>query len=328
MSPRRSAVATARANIALAKYWGKADTELNLPAVPSISMTLDRLVTETAVTFDERLPEDRVTLDGKAPSPRETERVVELLDRVREAAKLDLRAKVVSNNRFPTAAGLASSASGFAALAAAAAQAAGLRWNASTVSSLARASSASAARSVFGGFVELPAGKEGRGHLAAKQLFGPDHWDLRIVVAETTRGKKKVGSTEGMERSRTTSPYYDAWLDLAHRLTSTIRRALRDQNLEILGQAMEQSTFGFHACAIASDPALLYWRPATLAALETVWRLRDEDNLSVWATMDAGPHVKALCHAEDVLKVREALSKTEGVVGTWVTRAGAGVEVR
>jgi len=328
MSNRRSAVATARANIALAKYWGKVDTELNLPAVPSISMTLDRLVTETAVSFDERLDEDRVALDGKPASERERERVVELLDRVREAAKLPHRAKVASNNRFPTAAGLASSASGFAALAAAASTAAGLKWNASSLSSLARASSASAARSIFGGFVELPAGKAGRGHLAAKPLFGPEHWDLRMVVAETARGPKAVGSTEGMERSRTSSPYYAAWLELAHRLASTIRRALRDQNLEILGQAMEQSTFGFHACALASDPALLYWRPTTLAALETVWRLRDDESISAWATMDAGPHVKVLCHADDVLRVREGLTKTEGVQGTWITRAGEGVEIR
>ena len=131
MSDEKSkGVARACANIALAKYWGKADTRWNVPAVPSISMTLDKLVTHTQVTFDPSLRADELRIDGRRTSNTEAARIVELLDRVRKEARLKCPARVHTRNDFPTAAGLASSASGFAALAAAACSAAGLRTSA------------------------------------------------------------------------------------------------------------------------------------------------------------------------------------------------------
>ena len=121
MSDRpNEASARACANIALAKYWGKSDVKRNVPAVPSISMTLDQLVTETRVRFDPSLEADNVRLDGRRASTEEAARVVGMLDRIRREARIRIRARVSSHNHFPTAAGLASSASGFAALAAAA----------------------------------------------------------------------------------------------------------------------------------------------------------------------------------------------------------------
>lgn len=321
------ASARACANIALAKYWGKADVKRNVPAVPSISMTLDLLVTETRVRFDPSLASDTVRLDGRRASASEAERVITMLNRVRRLARVRSKATVVSHNRFPTASGLASSASGFAALAAAASAAAGLRLSHRRLSALARASSASAARSIFGGFVELPAGKPGDDELAARQVAPPDHWNLRLVVALTEPGKKKVGSTEGMERSRRTSPYYAAWLDQAPKWSRKVKRAIKDRELDELGAAMEQSTLAFHCCAITCDPPIFYWAPATLAALATVRGLRERE-VSAWATMDAGPHVKALCHAADAPRVRQALDRTPGVTRTWVTKPGPGVEVQ
>lgn len=317
----------AHANIALSKYWGKSDLALNLPAVPSVSMTLDGLVTETEVRFDTRLRTDRVFLDGRRASAAERQRVVEVLDQVRSAAGHLQRAEVRSANHFPTAAGLASSASGFAALAAAATRAAELDWDDKRVSALARQASASAARSVFGGFVELPAGKPGQASLAARPLHDERYWDLRIVVAETAKGPKKVGSTAGMERSRRTSPYYEAWVAAAPKLSAQVKRGLKLRHLPLLGAAMEQSTLAFHACAMASAPGILYFQPATLAALATVRDLRDRRGVEVFATMDAGPHVKALCHVDDVGRVRRALTRTEGVIATGVSAPGPGVEI-
>jgi diphosphomevalonate decarboxylase len=320
--------ARARANIAFAKYWGKADVELNLPAVPSLSMTLDGLVTDTEVRFDPRLERDRVVLDEKRARASERARIVELLDRVRDLADLgDLHAHVDSVNHFPTAAGLASSASGFAALAAAATVAAGMKYDPRLVSRLSRRSSASAARSVYGGFVELGAGTPGDDRLAARRVKGPDHWDVRLVVALTAKGPKKVGSTAGMERSRRTSPIYDAWIEKAPLLARRIKTGLIAKNLSVLGPAMEQSTMAFHACAMSSDPPILYFRPATLSALDAIERLRDR-GVEVYATMDAGPHVKALCHAADVRRVTSALKRADGVLGTLVQKAGDDLEVR
>ena len=324
----RSMEASARAcaNIALAKYWGKADVKRNVPAVPSISLTLDQLVTETRVRFDDSLATDVVRLDGRRATAAEADRVITMLNRIRREAGLRRNAHVTSHNHFPTAAGLASSASGFAALAAAASAAAGLRFNARRLSALARASSASAARSIYGGFVELPAGSRGDSDLAARPIAPPGHWNLRLVVAVTEPGEKKVGSTEGMERSRKTSPYYQAWLDQAPRWSRKIKRAVKDRELDTLGAAMEQSTLAFHCCAITSEPPILYWAPATLAALATVRGLR-ERGVSAWATMDAGPHVKALCGVGDAARVRQALDRTPGVTRTWIAKPGPDVEV-
>src|SRR5215471_14949637 len=128
------AVARAHANIALAKYWGKLQVGNNLPAVPSLSLTLDALETTTTVEFDPNLAEDELVLDGRPARDKEKLRVVKLVDQVRAAAGITARARVTSANSFPTAAGLASSASGFAALALAASQAAGVTGSRQEVS--------------------------------------------------------------------------------------------------------------------------------------------------------------------------------------------------
>ncbi len=319
--------ATARANIALAKYWGKSDVAENVPAVPSVSLTLDRLVTRTEVRFDPTLDADEVFLDGTPELGRGRDRVLRVLDRIRSEAKLDRRAVVTSTNAFPTAAGLASSASGFCALVAATRAAAGLDWDERAISRTARWASASAARSVWGGFVELPAGKPGQRSLSAKPLFAEDYWDVRVVVALAAKGPKAVGSTEGMERSRKTSPLYDAWLGAAAKLTRTIKRGLARRDLPIVGQAMEQSTMAFHSCAHTSAPPVMYWRPPTVAAYQAVLALRDR-GVPVYATMDAGPHVKAFCEANHARAVANALKKVDGVLDVFTAKPGRGLEVR
>jgi diphosphomevalonate decarboxylase len=320
------ATALARANIALAKYWGKSDVELNLPAVPSISMTLQPLTTETTVEFADALSRDELSLNDKPAGEVEVRRASALLDQVRAEAGIGARARVASKNHFPTASGLASSASGFAALAAAARAAAGLRYDADKTSALARRSSASAARSVFGGYVELPAGAPGDVALSAHQLFAPEHMELCIVVAVTDEGRKAVGSTDGMTHTRETSPYYASWIDAAPRLANEVREGLRSRDLPRIGKAMEQSTLAMHACGLAAAPGLLYWHPATLAAFNKVRELR-ESGVEVYATMDAGPHVKALCFARDASTVSQGLTQAPGVLRTILAGPGAGVEI-
>ena len=320
------AQARARANIALAKYWGKLDVERNLPAVPSISMTLDPLVTETSVEFRADLGRDEMLLNGEPALVAEVARTTTLLDRVRAESGLNLKARVSSKNHFPTASGLASSASGFAALAASARAAAGLPYDAARTSDLARQSSASAARSVYGGYVELPAGRPGEGTLSAHVLFPPEHFDLAIVVAVTAEGRKSVGSTDGMTHTRDTSPYYEAWVRSAPALADEVRAGLERRELVRIGEAMEQSTLAMHACGMAAGPGLLYWQPATLAAFQRVRELRTE-GVTVFATMDAGPHVKALCRAGDVTRVAGALEAVPGVLRTLRATPGPGVQL-
>lgn len=321
------ATARAHANIALAKYWGKSDVALNLPAVPSISMTLSPLNTTTHVRFDDALDQDALQLDGAPANEAERARASTLLQRVRDEAGVAAFATVVSHNDFPTAAGLASSASGFCALATAARAAAGLGFDRGAISSLSRMSSASAARSAFGGFVELPAGLPGDAGLQATELAGPEHWDLRIVVAVTAEGRKDVGSTDGMTHTRDTSPYYDAWVKAAPALCDEVRAGIAARDLTRVGEAMEHSTLSMHACAMAAAPAVIYFQPATLAVLHRMRALRRDEGLRAYATMDAGPHVKALCHASDVDAVVAKLESIDGVLRTLVATPGGGVEL-
>jgi diphosphomevalonate decarboxylase len=326
MSATGRATAVARANIALAKYWGKVDDRLNLPAVPSLSITLEPMRTETVVELDPALDADVLELDGKPALPGEAARATALLEQVRAESGERVRARIRSRNHFPTASGLASSASGFAALAAAARAAYGLPRDDARSSATARRASASAARSIYGGFVELPAGRPGDDTLAARPLWDASHWDLRVIVAVVTEDRKEVGSREGMGRSRQTSPYWAAWLAAAPRLTRTIREAIAARDMAKLGPAIEQSFTAMHALALTSSPSTLYLQPASIAALRTLRALRAE-GVAVWPTMDAGPHVKAVCHGDDAARVEKALAATPGVLRTLHARPGPGVEI-
>jgi diphosphomevalonate decarboxylase len=314
---KRSAVALAHPNIALSKYWGKRAGAGNVPAVPSLSVTLAGLATTTEVTFDDALGSDMLVLNGAPASPDAVLRVTELLDRVRAAADLRSKARVVSANDFPTASGLASSASGFAALALAAVKAAGLDWGAPLVADLARRSSASAARSIFGGFVELD------GEIA-RSIAPPGHVDLEVLVCVTTEGAKAVSSRNGMAETADRSPYYAAWLATAPRIHASLRDALLAKDLERTCALAEESALAMHASALAAG--VVYFSGATLEVLRTVRALR-KDGLVAYATMDAGPHLKCLVHARDAEAARVRLATTPGVLRVLNAVAGEGARI-
>jgi diphosphomevalonate decarboxylase len=287
--------AIAHPNIALVKYWGKRDVALNLPAVPSLSLTLGGYHTRTTARWG--APRDRFVLNGRDAEGGEAAKVWKVLDLLDPGRP---PVEVVSDNNFPTGAGLASSASGFAALVVAADAARGGGLSAGELSALARRGSGSACRSLFGGFVEWP--MDG----AAVPVAPADHWDVRMVVAVVHEGRKAVGSTEGMERSRRTSPLWGAWLALGQPAVDEARGAVLARDLPSLGEVMERSTFAMHATMHSATPPLLYAQPATIGALHAVFALR-ERGISAWATMDAGPQVKVLCAPGDVDAVRAAL---------------------
>ncbi len=326
MSAPHTATAAAHPNIALAKYWGKHPYGHNLPAVPSLSVTLEGMRTLTRVSFDASLGSDVLELGGRRASGLELERVSSLLDRVRARAGVAHRAHVVSHNDFPTASGLASSASAFAALAVAAAGAAGLELSAAELSDLARRTSVSSARSVFGGYVELRAGQEGDEALSASELAPPEHWDLRIVVAVTREGAKDVGSSDGMRHTSLTSPYFPAWVEHAPKMFARVRRALLERDLEGLGEAVEHSALAMHAAAIAADPGVVYWSGATLEALAELRRQR-RAGLPGWGTIDAGPHLKVLTTSAHAERVAAVMREVPGVLRTILTEPGRGASL-
>jgi diphosphomevalonate decarboxylase len=313
------AIAVAHPNVALSKYWGKREGEGNFPAVPSLSVTLAGLQTRTSVTWGAGRTADRLVLDGVEVAPAQATRAFALLDAVRRAAGLTDRAEIDSRNDFPTASGLASSASGFAALALAAVRAAGLDWDAARVSDLARSASASAARSVFGGFVELAVGES-----AARPLAPATQLPLVVLVCVTADGPKAVGSTDGMRRTMEQSPYARGWLEHAPRLHQELRAALLAGDFQGVGERAEASALAMHASAIAAG--VVYWNGGTLEALAAVRALRDA-GLQAYATIDAGPHVKVLVRPDDAQRARATLEAVAGVKRVLETRPGEGARL-
>jgi diphosphomevalonate decarboxylase len=313
----------APANIAFVKYWGAKDPERAIPFNRSISMTLERCqsVCTAEVISEER---DQVWLaepDGgfRAPEPEFDRRVREHLDRLRQWSGRDDRLWVATRNSFPSAAGLASSASGFAALTMAAAGALG-KGNAPVeqLSRLARLSgSGSAARSVLGGYVEWPAhdvninAPDIDERAFAYQIADADHWDLRDVIAVVELGPKVVSSLEGHRRAPT-SPYFEKRLEILPERTRRVREAIEEQDLETLGPLIEEESIDLHMIAMTSKPSIFYWSPGTVAVLKAVSELRQE-GLSAWATLDAGANVHVICDPDSEQDVVDRLENLPAV---------------
>lgn len=317
-----SATARAGANIALVKYWGKRDATLNLPAAGSLSITLSGLETVTTVSVAEGLTADEFLLDSEVQDAAPVTRVLDLL-----AGLERRRCRVDSTNNFPTASGLASSASGFAALVVAAAAVFDRAADRRELSIVARQGSGSAARSLFGGFCEMHAGERADGaDCFAEGLFEMEHWPLEVVVAVTDRARKDVSSRDGMNRTMATSPYYRAWVDTVPGDLDLARTAVAKRDFEALAAVAEASALKMHASALAASPGLVYWRPATVACLHAVRDLRSA-GIPVFFTVDAGPQVKAVCLPGASARVADALCAIPGVVEVLQTPLGPGARL-
>jgi diphosphomevalonate decarboxylase len=248
------ATARAQPNIALIKYWGKRDTVNNLPAVGSISVTLAELFTEMTVSLDEGLDRDRLVIneqDNEAMLPR----ISACLDSVIGASRV--YARIESRCNFPVAAGLASSASSFAATVVAASAAAGGSASTADLASLAGRASGSAARSLYGGFAEL---RNTHNDVSVETILEGDNWPLKVVIAVTSEGPKQVSSGEAMEISRKTSPFYGRWIEGQPDDLDVARAAIRDQDFEKLALVSEHNCLKMHSVMWASRPRIFYDR--------------------------------------------------------------------
>ncbi|MFZ6029281.1 MAG: diphosphomevalonate decarboxylase [Chloroflexota bacterium] len=309
MSPK-SAVAQAQPNIAFIKYWGDFDPCLRVPVNSSLSMNLAGLHTRTTVTFEDGLAQDQLSLEGNpAPEPAR-QRVALILDNVRQLAGITAFARVESANNFPMGAGIASSASAFAALALAATAAAGMKLGEKDLSRLARCGSGSASRSIPGGFVEWQAGTSDEDSYAFS-IAPPEHWALADCVAIVSRGHKPVGSSEGHALA-TSSPIQAARVADAPRRLELCRRAILARDFDAFADVVELDSNLMHAVMLTSTPPLLYWQAATLAVMHAVqdWH---RQGLPVCYTIDAGPNVHVLCPAEAAPRVAAQLAEIPGV---------------
>ncbi|MDA1330109.1 MAG: diphosphomevalonate decarboxylase [Chloroflexi bacterium] len=321
--PKQSAAAMAHPNIAFIKYWGNRDRELRIPANSSLSMNLEGLETKTLVRFDSELAQDEFILNEEPASHEAAGRVTAFLDVVRGMANLPERASVASKNNFPSGAGVASSASAFAALALAASRAAGLVLDTNALSRLARRGSGSASRSVPDGFVEWHAG-ENDADSYAESVAPADHWALRDCIVVVSEAHKAIGSSEGHDLADS-SPFQEARIAGAQERLENCRRAIVERDFATLADVVELDSLMMHSVMMSSMPALFYWEPATLGVLKAVraWRA---DGLEACATVDAGPNVHVICPEAQASEIVEQLTRLPGVLRVLESSVGGGAK--
>lgn len=318
------ATAIAPSNIAFTKYWGRRDEVLRLPENGSISMCLSNLLTTTTVEFSETYTKDEVIINGGGLEEGEADRIIKHLDRIRKMAGTNLKAKVVSNNNFPTGTGLSSSASGFAALSQAAASAAGLKLSEKELSILARQGSGSACRSIPSGFVEWLDGKTSEESFAT-QIFPPDHWDIVDVVAIVSEGKKEVSTSLG-QKSAQSSPFMQARLSHMKEKNQLCKRLIKDRNFREFGELIEAEALELHTIMLTQRPPLIYWTSGTLRIMKLCGHWRAE-GLPVYFTINTGQDIHLICEQKNVDKIQARLKELEEVKDIIVNTQGEGARL-
>lgn len=314
-----TAAAQAHPNIAFIKYWGNCDNTLRLPMNGSISMNLDGLYTRTTVSFQHSLPFDELIINGHEITGTGLSRVSYILDIVRGMANINEHAEIVSENNFPAGAGIASSASAFAALALAGSTAAGLDLSEPELSRLARRGSGSASRSIPGGFVEWQVGTTDEDSYAFS-IAPAEHWNLVDCISIVSVSHKKTGSTEG-HAIAPTSPLQAARVADTPRRLDLCRNAILNKDFDSFASIVELDSDIMHSVMMTSTPALHYWKPASLAVMNAVRQWRS-DGLSACYTVDAGANVHVICLEAESQNVNKRLREIDGVEDVLVAHAG------
>ncbi|HLB43164.1 MAG TPA: diphosphomevalonate decarboxylase [Gammaproteobacteria bacterium] len=309
--PHTTGLAFAPTNIALCKYWGKRDTELNLPMTSSLSVALPDKGTMTSVTLCSQSC-DRVIVNDKEQQQESVlvKRVIEFLDLFRFEKKWYLQIDIKVN--IPIAAGLASSASGFASLVLALNNL--FNWQLSTrdLSILARLGSGSAARSFWLGFVEWHAGVQSDGMDSFSEPLDIEWLQLCMGLLTLDASEKAISSREAMQRTVNSSVLYGSWAKKVAQDLAIIKQALKVKNFSLLGGIAESNALAMHATMLSSWPPICYFLPETIAAMHQVWRLR-RDGLELYFTQDAGPNLKLLFLERDCDRIKTEFPKMEMV---------------
>lgn len=320
-----SATARAHSNIAFVKYWGNRDQGLRLPANASISMNLADLHTTTTVEWNSELHVDTLTINGAAANETARTRVEKHLDALRARFETDRFARVDSRNNFPMGTGIASSASAFAALTTAACAALGAEISERELSILSRLGSGSAARSIPSGFVKWQAGDSHEASYA--ESFAPaDHWKLVDLIAIVSREHKRVGSSAGHETAAS-SIFQPARVATAAERIASVSSAILRRDFESFAETVEADSNLMHAVMMTSKPPLFYWEPLSLAIMEGVRGWRQDENLMVCYTLDAGPNVHCICADSDADAVAARLRELCGDIDIIRSVAGCGAYV-
>ena len=319
------ASARSHSNIAFIKYWGNRNDALRLPANASLSMNLAALHSTTTVEWRSDLNSDALSINDRAASAPARNRVQTHLSMLRERLGTTRYARVISENNFPMGAGIASSASAFAALTLAAAAALGEELTQRELSSLARLGSGSAARSIPGGFVEWHAG-ENHDSSYAESFAAQDHWDLVDVIALVSRRHKHVGSTAG-HATAASSVLQRARVATAEERLRAAKRAILARDFAAFARVVEEDSNLMHSVMMTSKPPLFYWQPLSLMVMQAVRRWRIDEALQVCYTLDAGPNVHCICTAAAANEVASRLKDLAAGIDILQSPAGQGAYV-
>jgi diphosphomevalonate decarboxylase len=315
--------AIAYSNIALIKYWGnwrKMSPSLNIPLNDSVSMTKyglsenTHLQTHTTIEFSEDFKEDEAILNNNPLKGRDMERVLKIINPLKKLKNIDYKFKMMSFNDFPTQAGLASSAAGFAALTVATAKALNLDLTKKELSTFARLGSGSAARSIHGGFVYW---YQGMSHETsfAERICNPNDFDMNAIIAITDEGKKDVSSDLGHELANT-SIFNKLRVKKSQEQAKEVKAAILDDDFKKVGTIAQKNCLFMHSIMMTSEPALFYWSPVTLKVIKEVLNMQKSEKIDCFFTIDAGPNVHCLCRPEIIDYVKHILENIEGVYKT------------
>ena len=303
-------------NIALIKYWGKRNTIKNLPAVDSISITLDNLWTEMNVMFSSDLSNDELFINEKRQN--NISRVKNCIDSI--LGEQRDYTSIMSRCNFPISAGLASSSSSFSALVVAINSLMKKKWNTQLLANQAGSVSGSAARSILGGIVRLNNEPE---KIRITQLLSPNDWPLRVVIAITDKKEKAISSSKAMKLSADTSPFYSSWVEDQNNDIKEANSFISKKDFEGLAAISEHNCMKMHSIMWTTRPSIVYWNATTIDCMQAIRDLQ-RNGESVFFTIDAGPQIKAICLPENEEKIAKKLNEIKGVQSIMTSGLGSG----
>jgi diphosphomevalonate decarboxylase len=317
--------ALAPANIAFLKYWGKTNDALRLPANTSFSMNLSGATTTTTVESSDSYEKDIVEFVDDVVSSHETKRIIDHIDILRSIARSTQRVRIKTKNSFPKGTGVASSASGFAALTVAAASSLGLSLSEKELTILSRKGSGSACRSIPDGFVLWEKGTSDETSYA-RSIAPSTYWELRDILCIVDTSMKKISTTDG-HTTVATSPLWEKRIEQLPSVQEKMINAFMSKDFPKFGQLLEDECLNMHAVMQTQDPPLHYFTETTHSLIKTIqtWRT---DGLPVYFTIDAGPNVHVICEKENEQRIVDMVSTLSGISRVMVNAPAKGTMIQ
>jgi len=310
----KETVAIAHPNFALIKYWGKKDSNRNRPAMSSISVTVDSMISKTKI-FRNSQSNHQLFINGIEES--DLSKILPPLEYLSEFSRADEYLVIESQNNFPTSSGLASSASGIASFVTAYEAHYDLCLDINHKVKASMLGSGSAPRSLIGGFVLM----DHKDNFRCSQILKEPEWPLDVLICIVSKEPKEISSRDGMEISKKTSPIYQDWLDVNGKHINLALDAIKDKDMAALENVTEENCKLMHKVMKTSKPSISYMTDVTHSCLTEIENLRSSGH-SLFYTIDAGPQVKIICDPKSTEIIRDRIIDKTSVLD--VVYAGLG----